>query len=463
MAGISSRTLNGLRRRLAGELVLAEDPGWDLARAAWNLAADLRPAAVALPATVADVSAVVDAARGAGLRIAPMATGHGAVPLAGDLEDAVLLKTSRLRGVRLDAAERQATVAGGDVWLDVTRPASDAGLAPLAGSSPDTGVAGYTLGGGLSWLGRRYGLACNSVTAIDVVTADGRPCRVDHDHDPDLFWALRGGGGNFGVVTGLRFTLYPVPELYTGWLVWPLNQAGPILTAWRDWLADVPDSVTSTARLMRFPSRPELPEVVRGRDLLLVEAAMLCDAEGGDRLLRPLRARRPHLDTFAPAPPVVLSRLHMDPEQPTPGVADHALLGDLPPAAMDALMSAAGPGSGSPLLAVELRHLGGALARPAPHAGALAGLDGSFALFTAGYAATAETTPGMQTAATAVIDALRPWQTGTGYTNFAETRRADPRTLFPPGVHERLARIKADVDPHGLILANHPVDAIPAR
>jgi FAD/FMN-containing dehydrogenase len=461
MTAISDRTLDGLGRRLAGELVRPADPGWEVARAAWNLTADLQPAAVAVPATTADVCAVVDTARGAGLRVAALATGHGAVPLAG-LEDTILLKTSRLRAVRVDAEHRRATAAGGDVWLDVTRPASDAGLAPLAGSSPDVGVAGYTLGGGLGWLGRRHGLACNSVTAFQVVTADGRPRRVDHRHDPDVFWALRGGGGNFGVVTELEFTLHPVADLYAGWLVWPLAQAGSVLAAWLDWLADIPETVTSTFRLMRYPPIPALPDAVRGRDLLLVEAAILGDDETGDRLLRPLRALRPELDTFAAAPPAALSRLHMDPEQPVAGVADQALLGDLPPAATDALMTAAGPDSGSPLLAVELRHLGGALARPDPRAGALATLDGSFALLTAG-ATTPDTVVDMQATATALVEALRPWQTGRGYTNFAETLPVDPRTLFPPAVHQRLTRIKADIDPDGLFLANHPIDATSAR
>jgi hypothetical protein len=235
-----------------------------------------------------------------------------------------------------------------------------------------------------------------------------------------------------------------------------------VLAAWLDWLADLPDTVTSTARLMRFPPNPDVPDAVRGRELVLIEAAMLCDPGTGDRLLRPLRGLRPHLDTFAAAPPVALSRLHMDPEQPVPGVADQALLGDLPSAAVDALMAAAGPDSDTPLLAVELRHLGGELGRPSPHAGALATLDGSFALLTAALT-TPETVLDMQAASTAIVEVLRPWHTGRGYTNFAETRRADPRTFFPPAVHQRLTRIKTDIDPDRLFLANHPIDTTPAR
>jgi FAD/FMN-containing dehydrogenase len=458
MSDHTTDILDDLKATIPGGVALPGDPDWDAARAAWALAADQHPAAVAHPATPEEVAQVVNAARAAGLRVAAHTTGHGAGPLASPkLTDAILCKTSRLTGVEIDTTARHARVGAGTVWLDVTRPASQAGLAPLAGSSPDVGVAGYTLGGGLSWLGRRYGLAANSVTALELVTADGRHRRVDHHHDPELFWALRGGGGNFGVVTALEFTLYPVPELYAGWLVWPWEHARTVLSAWADWCAETPEAVTSTARLLQFPPAPEIPEPFRGRNMVAVEAAMLCDQAEGAKLLRGLRGLRPELDTFAMVPPVALSRLHADPEQPTLGLADQTLLAGLPEAGLDALLEVAGPDTGSTLTIVELRQLGGALARQAPGAGALATLDGSFVLCGLGIAPNPEATAVMQVGLTALFDRLRTWDTGRGYANFAESYPADTRTFFPPEVYQRLGQVKREVDPDGVFLANHPI------
>src|SRR3954469_11422213 len=198
-----------LGARIEGTVVAPQDAGWDEARAAWNLAVDQRPALVAIPHSAADVVAIVDFARANGLRVAPQGTGHNASAIA-SLENTVLVKTTALRDVEIDVPRRRARVGAGVLWAEVTAPASEHGLAPLAGSSPDVGVVGYTLGGGVSWLGRRHGLAANSVIAIEVVTADGRLRRDDRKHDADLFWALRGGGGSFGAVTAIEFRLYPI-------------------------------------------------------------------------------------------------------------------------------------------------------------------------------------------------------------------------------------------------------------
>jgi FAD/FMN-containing dehydrogenase len=206
---------------LAGQFVLPDDPDYDQARQPWNLALDQRPAAVILPESAADVAAAVSYAADRGLRIAPQGTGHGAAPL-GSLEGTVLLRTDRMRGIRIDPRARTARAEAGVIWRDVVEAAARHGLAALAGSSPDTGVVGYTLGGGISFLGRAFGLAANSVTAIEVVTADGHLVRADHEHQPDLFWALRGGGGSFGVVTALEFRLFPVTEAYAGALWYPI-------------------------------------------------------------------------------------------------------------------------------------------------------------------------------------------------------------------------------------------------
>jgi FAD/FMN-containing dehydrogenase len=452
--------LTNVLRRLRDDhpagLVLPGDEDWDAARAAWNLVVDQRSAAVAFPTTADDVVQVVHAARAGGLRVAAQATGHAAGALAVP-GDTVLLRTDRMRGVEIDASARRARVAAGALWLDVTAPASDQRLAPLAGSSPNVGVVGYSLGGGLSWLGRRYGLACNSVTGIEIVTADGRLRHVDAEHDSDLFWALRGGGGNFGVVTALEFDLYPTPQIYAGWLAWPWERTRQVLGAWIDWVADVPDTVTSTARLLRLPPAPELPEPLRGRDLVAVEAAMLHDQDTGATLLSALRGLRPELDTFATVAPVALSRLHLDPERPVAAITDAILVGELSGQALDALVATVGPGADRHLAVVELRHLGGALARPAPDAGALATLDGSFLLHAGGSVDEADTTSAVADRIGTLFDTLRPWDTGRRYGNFAESFRIDTRTFFTTDTYRRLSEVKAAVDPDGLFLANHTI------
>jgi hypothetical protein len=454
---ISERTVRDvqdLRDRLRGDVVDPADPSYDQARLAWNLAADQRPAFVVFPESAEDVVAVVEHARRHGLRIAPQGTGHNAAPLAWD-EDTVLLSTSRMRGVTIDVEGRRARVAAGTLWLEVTEPASEHGLAPLAGSSPDVGVIGYCLGGGVSWLARRHGLATNSVLAIELVTADGQLRRIDADNDADLFWALRGGGGSFGVVTAMEIALYPLPELYAGAMFWDWQRASEVMHAWREWTATVPDEVTSAIRIMRMPPIPEIPEPLRGRDFVTIDAAIIGDRAHGAELVQVFRDLGPEIDTFDMAPPVALSRLHNDPEEPMPALTDHRLLRDLPAAAVDAFLATAGPGSSSPLLLAEIRHLGGSLAVAEPGHGALAKLDAGYLLFGAGLAIP-ELIPALRAALPAFKAAMAPWDAGTGYLNFEENP-VDSRSFYDELTHRRLARIKTQVDPSDIFRSNHPI------
>src|SRR6516165_900579 len=217
-----------LTSALPGRVVIPEEVRFDEARRAWNLAIDQRPAAVAFPESPQDVAAAVLFAREFGLRVAAQGTGHGAGPL-GSLEDTILLKTERMRGVSIDPARRTARVEAGVVWLEVVEAAAQHGLASLAGSSPDVGVVGYTLGGGLSFLGRKYGLAANHVRAIELVTPDGQLVRAHPENEPDLFWALRGGGGSFAVVTAIELELFPVAHAYAGILWYPIDRGPEVL------------------------------------------------------------------------------------------------------------------------------------------------------------------------------------------------------------------------------------------
>jgi FAD/FMN-containing dehydrogenase len=440
-----------LRARLHGDVYAPGDPGWDRARQAWNLVADQRPAAVAVPLTDADVAAVVRHAAATGLRVAPQGTGHGAAALA-PLDDAILLNLSHMRGVRIDAAQRRARVRAGAVWADVTAPASQLGLAPLAGSSHDVGVVGYAVGGGLSWLGRKYGLASESVQAIELVTAEGRKVRVDPDHDPDLFWALRGGGGSFGVVTAMEIALHRVPEVYAGALAWPWEHAEDILDAYRAWVGTLPETVTSCVRLLQVPPFPHVPAPLRGRQLAVVELAAIGNATQGAKLLAPLRALHPELDMVHPMPPSGLIQIHNDPPGPVPGVGDHRLLADIP---VGALVQAAGPGSGSPLLSVEIRHLGGAFARRRPGHGALGAIEAPFAMFGVGIAPDPAATAHVEAGLDALMAATAPWDAGRTYMNFVD-RQATGRRFFDDATVARLHAIRERVDPERMFMSNHP-------
>jgi hypothetical protein len=431
------------------------DYDWDDARRAWNLAVDQRPVAVAIPETVGEVAAVVIAAREDGLRIAPQSTGHGAGPL-GPLDDTVLLRTSRLGGVHVDPVARTARVGAGVKWRDVVHAAAAHGLAPLASSMRDMGVVGYTLGGGLGWLGRRHGLACNHVRAVELVAADGRRLRADAKTEPDLFWALRGGGGSFGVVTAIELELVPVRQLYAGVLSWPWERTIEVLPAWRDWVRTVPDELTSLLRVLQYPPLPVIPARVRGRSFAVVEGAFLGSEADGDELLAPLRALMPETDSFKAIGPAGLLTLHDDPTQPAPVICDSLLLADLPDDAVDAFVAATGPGSGSRLVGVELRHLGGALGTTPEGAGALGALDAGFAMFGLGMASTPGFVAQVEAQLSRVRDAVAPWDAGRSFLNFVD-RPADPRAFFKAGPYRLLRQIKGRVDPDDVIRANHAI------
>jgi hypothetical protein len=444
-----------LDARLHGDVVAPGDSSWDESRRAWNLAVDQRPAAVALVETAGDVIDVIAFAREHGLQVAPQGTGHNAPPL-GPLDGTILLKTERMRGVSIGAAERRARVEAGVLWTEATAAAAKHGLTALAGSSPDVGVVGYSLGGGISWLGRKYGLAANSVTAIELVTADGRYVRADRETEPDLFWALRGGGGSFGVVTALEFRLYPLTEVYGGVLFYPIERAPEVLHTWRAWTKTAPDELTSVGRLLQFPPIPDIPEPLRGNAFVVVEAVYAGDAETGAELVEPFRDLGPVLDTVALMPTTELQKVHMDPEHPVPGAGDGMLLPDLTPEALDALLAAAGPGSGSPLFSVEVRHLGGALARESAEHGAVGAFDAGYAVFAVGIAPTPELHAVSERYVASTLRALAPWDAGRSYLNFAESRTGGGKH-WAATAYRRLRRIKAQVDPGDVIRSNHPV------
>jgi hypothetical protein len=259
-----------------------------------------------------------------------------------------------------------------------------------------------------------------------------------------------------GVETALEMTLYPVRQLYAGALFFPIQRSSQVLHAWREWTDTVPDDVTSIGRILRFPPLPEVPEHVRGRAFALVEAAYLGDAATGGELIGPLRQLGPEIDTFATIPAPALGQLHMDPGQPVPAQGDGEFLADAPTAAIDALVALAGPGADTLLASIEIRHLGGALARPAPGSGAQSEISAKYLMFAGGLTPTPELAAVVRAQARAVKDALTPWHAGYDYYNFAETP-AGAHAVLPPASYHRLQQIKASYDPDQVIISVHPV------
>ncbi|HYJ74185.1 MAG TPA: FAD-binding oxidoreductase [Kineosporiaceae bacterium] len=446
-----AETLRGL---CGGAVHLPGDPGYDLARAPWNVQARSFPAAVAYPAFPDEVADVLRAASAAGLAVAPQGTGHGAAPLDGRLGEAVLLRTAALGELSIDEDRRIVRVGAGVLWGDLTDAAGTVGLAGLHPSSPDVGVVGYTIGGGFGWYARELGLQCNAVTAVEVVLADGTFVRATATSEPELFWGLRGSGVPLGVVTALEFQLFPIDSVVAGYLAWDWTRIEQVLPAWAAWCAGAPDAATTSFRVLHAPPLPSVPAPLRGRRLVVVDGAVLGTDAHGAEVLAPLRSLAPEFDTVTRVPAASVVRMHLEPEGPSPGYASSALLTGLPDAAIGALLDAAGPGSGNRLTIAELRQLGGALGRPDPDGGALACLQGEFLVLGLGLDEDPATWPGMREDAARLLAAVQPWTTDHEYLPMLDDL-SDRRRAYPPEVYARLSALRRVVDPLGRFVGQH--------
>jgi FAD/FMN-containing dehydrogenase len=446
-----------LRAAIAGDVVARGEPGWDAARQAWNLTADQRPPLVVLAEAVDDVAATVRFAAANGLKVAPQSTGHGATSM-GDLAGTILLKTSRLTAVSLDLAARTATVQAGALWSDVVAPAAAHDLVGLHGFAAGVGVAGYTLGGGIGWLSRREGFASTHVRAFDVVGADGEARRIDAASDPDLFWALRGGGGRPVIVTSFELELFELREAFGGALMWPIEQAEEIVEAYRDWTASVPVELTSTIKLLRFPSLPTVADRLRGRALVSILLVFTGTEERGEQLVAPLRAvAKPYLDTLAMVPGSALGQLAGDPTNPLPALGHAVLLDRMSPEATEAFLALAGPGTDPPLTSVEIRLLGGALGDADPDPGAAGPLHAEGLLYAAGAATSREAEEHVLATIRELGDRFAPFS-GPRDTILTFDELRPMRDAFAPEVVDRLEAITRERDPDGLLVANHVAD-----
>jgi len=443
-----------LRSALGDRLFTPSDAGYEAARQPWNLVTDQRPFAVAVPGTDDEVAAVVTAAAASGLRVTVQSTGHGAGPLRGaDLSGTVLVSLRAMREVTVDAAARIARVAGGATWHDVLAVATPHGLTAPHGSAGDVGVVGYTLGGGISFYGRAHGLAVNSVRSARVVTADGRLVTASADENPELFWALRGGAGAFGVVVSLELDLLEYAEVFAGLMLWDGSRAAEVTRAWAAWTSGVPESVTTSLRIMHFPPLPELPPFVSGRSVVAIDGVILeADAAAAD-LLEPLRALAPEMDTFARTPAGSLTEMHMDPPEPSAAVSEHAMLTGADDGFIDAFVAAAF--DARPMIS-EVRQCGGALARSAAGGGAVSAVEGDYLLSALSVVPVPEAVPGGLAATRAVVEAVRPWHSPGLAITFVDVPGRD----LAPGFGDnavRLAELRRVWDPDGVFLSARPV------
>jgi hypothetical protein len=449
-----------LRTSLRGTLLRPGERGYDGARAAWNLNASQSPAAVVMAEGAGDVLAAVRFARDDGLGVGVMATGHG---VAAPCDGAVLINTSRMRGVHVDPGARIARVEAGAKWVDVMPETQKHGLAGLPGSSSQVGVVGYTMGGGFGWLGRKYGLASDSVRRAEVVTAGGDLVRASADESPDLFWGLKGGGGNFGIVTSLEFDLHPVENVYGGNLFYPVERAREVLEFYAGWSATLPDEMMSAATFRRFPPLPQIPDRFRGRYFIAVRGCYCGeDLKVGEELLEPVRRAlgEPEIDTFGVMPVAAMDAISTDPVDPIGAHAHSEMLRDLTLEAIEALVELAGPGSGSPLIMLELRQLGGALSRPPSDLSPMAHSDARFTLNAIGATLTPEMVRAVREHLNRVAEAIGPHATGTTYVNFMDLEGATPgrvKAAYSSANWERLVALKDEYDPRNLFRFNRNV------
>lgn len=439
-----------LRDLITGAVVVpADGAAYDAARAAWTVTVDQRPAVIVVPESASEVAEAVRFARAAGLRVAVQATGHG---VARPADDAVLILTKQMTGVTIDPVARTASVQAGAKWGAVLAPAQEHGLAPLLGSTTGVGAIGYTLGGGLGWLGRRYGLASDSVRSFDLVTPDGIEVHCDRFEQPEVFWALKGGGGgSLGVVTSMEIDLYPVDTVYAGNLLYPVEMAAEVMTRWRDWVGGVGDELTSSVLVMNFPPFEEVPEPIRGKSFVIVRGCWSGDLDAGKALIDEWRAwREPALDMFGPMPFTMADTISNDPVDPMPAKVTSELFDRLPDEAIRSIVHAAAPAPGQPpiLAFAEIRHAGGAVRSRAAAAANDRGRSAEFIFETVAVVMGEHAHLAIEAQFRQLRRELAPFTTGGAYLNFLEGTEKQERTpdAFSQGHFNRVCVVKSALD-----------------
>ena len=441
-----------LRAHLRGQVLTPDTDGYATAILGWNRAQTHRPSIVVLAKDAQDVALAVRAARSAGLGLGIMNTGHGAVlPI-----DGLLVVLSGLQELSVDPTTATARIGAGCTWEQVLAAATERGLAPQLGSSVTVGAVGFTLGGGLGWLSRKYGPACDAVRSFDVVTPAGELVRASANEHRDLFRALRGGGGGaLGVVTAMEIELRPVTEVYAGNLFYPTEAAAEVAGRFASWVEDAPDELTSALVFMNFPPIPEVPEPLRGNSFLIVRGCWCGDLDRGRELMDEWRRLAPPtIDMWDVLPFSQAALISNDPVEPMPCVDAGAWLEDFDTAAAATIAAQTFPAGGPPpVMFTEVRHLGGAVARSDRSLSSMGNRDRRFLVHSIGIpmdpAEPVHATPGQE----ALMEALGPRVSVGTYHNFldGEARRRSTGTSVDEAARPVLASVQADLDPEGLL------------
>jgi FAD/FMN-containing dehydrogenase len=456
LAHISTATLQA---RIRGSVITPQDSGYEQARLAWNLMVQQHPNVIVVAADAADVAEAVRFARENNLAVAIQATGHG---VALPANDALLIITSSLDHVSINPEQRTARFGGGIKWHKVLNAAQEHGLAPLLGSSPYVGATGYTLGGGMGWLGRKYGLAVDSVRSVELVTANGDVIRASDTENTDLFWAVRGGGaGTFGVVTEVEIELFPVATVFAGNLMYPATMTREVFTRYREWVKDAPEELTSSVLIMNFPPIPEVPEFLRGQSFVMVRGCYTGDLEKGKALIQQwLDWKQPLVNAWEEMPFTNSGVISSDPVDPMPGFSTSERLQEISDVVIDSLVRHVVPAGAPPAVAfAEIRHAGGAIAKVDPNSNAYSNRHVPFMLHMVGAVPVPHFEAVLKTVYAQIKSEIQGSTTGTVYLNFldGEEKRERTKHAFPAEKLSRLIDIKAKYDPdnvfsHGLLI-----------
>ncbi len=453
-SGPSAAAWDSLRHLVSGRLVTPADADFQDVRTPWMVNVDQQPAAVLEVAHAGDVVEAVRFAAAHGTSVSAQPTGHAPRTT---LDGALLLRTRALHGIEVDRVRGTVSVGAGVKWGELCAALDGTGLMALAGSNPDPSVVGLILGGGVSWFTRAHGFTANSVVSMDVVDPSGELVHVTRASDPDLFWALRGGGGDFGIVVRLELALFDAPEMYGGQLLWPVEHAPVVLKAFRDLALVAPRELTMWAHVLHFPPIPDVPEPLRGRSFVNVAATYLGSAQMADILLWSLRDAAPvEMDLMQVITPSTLDAVAAEPTEPMPAIEHSMLLTGLDDEAIDALCAAVSDPRTCPLMFVQIRGLGGAFADDGTAGGAVRPVIEPFQVFALGVPAVPELAEAIPHAFAAVDAALGRLASGRRMPNFIGEGQ-DDATGYDAERLARLRAIKRERDPQGVIRSNKPV------
>jgi len=453
------RELNGLSEleaELAGRLLLPGMAEYHRATYTWNAAIQHKPSLIVAVADTSDVQAAFRYAAVHDLPVGVNSAGHGAVA---PIDDGILISTQGLKKLVIDPVNRTATVGAGVKWSEVLNAAAPHGLAGLSGSSSDVGVIGYTVGGGMPVMGRKFGFAADRVKSFELVTPDAHVVRVDADNEPELFWAQCGGSGNFGVVTEMTFELVELGSVYAGGIFYDGEYASTVMHKYVAWAESQPEEMCTSIAIIWMPPSPDVPEILRGKPVMHLRIAYAGDAAEGERLIAPMREAAPALmDEVSEISYADSDLIHRDPKQPVPFHHRGTLFREVNGDTVDALLKICGPDTKIPMILWELRPLGGAFRRGPIAGNAVGGRDAAYGISVVGLCIP-ETAQAVEAGLNDVIDALEPWSTGKTAINLHgvigdETDRA---RAWDDATYQRLVALVRATDTGGRLRFGHIV------